>query len=323
MWKSFARLSHAWEEFGFSTEYLGAPMTDCLPTTGRKPSWIRSKLPGGPVYAEVRGIVDHHKLHTVCQSAECPNMGECWARGTATFMILGNVCTRACGFCAVATGLPTELDLDEPRRVADAVSLMKLRHCVITSVNRDELKDGGAAVWAETIRRVKAVAPELTLETLTGDFKGNRDLLLQVLEAKPDIYNHNLETVERMSRAVRPQASYERSLRVLSWARDNGSVTKSGLMLGIGERKPEIAESLKKLRDAGVRILTLGQYLQPGKQYLPVDRWVAPEEFAEWKHFAQDLGFESIASGPMVRSSYHADESAKIIPGMEATTLKR
>lgn len=298
-------------------------MSDCQPTIGRKPSWIRSKLPGGPVYAEVRGIVDNHKLHTVCQSAECPNMGECWARGTATFMILGNVCTRACGFCAVATGLPTELDLDEPKRVADAVALMKLRHCVITSVNRDELKDGGASIWAETIRRVKAVAPDLTLETLTGDFKGNRELLLQVLEAGPDIYNHNLETVERMSRAVRPQASYERSLRVLSWARDAGAVTKSGLMLGIGERKPEIAESLKKLREAGVRILTLGQYLQPGKQYLPVDRWVTPEEFAEWKHFAQDLGFESVASGPMVRSSYHADESARIIPGMETTTLKR
>jgi len=267
--------------------------------------------------------VDNHKLHTVCQSAECPNMGECWARGTATFMILGNVCTRACGFCAVATGLPTELDLDEPKRVADAVALMKLRHCVITSVNRDELKDGGASIWAETIRRVKAVAPELTLETLTGDFKGNRDLLLSVLEAKPDIYNHNLETVERMSRAVRPQASYDRSLRVLSWARDAGFVTKSGMMLGIGERKPEIAESLKMLRDAGVRILTLGQYLQPGKQYLPVDRWVTPDEFAEWKHFAQDLGFESVASGPMVRSSYHADESARIIPGLESTTLKR
>jgi len=176
------------------------------PAPVRKPSWIRSRLPGGPVYAEVRGIVDSHRLHTVCQSAECPNMGECWSRKTATFMILGNVCTRSCGFCAVATGLPTELDLDEPRRVAEAVVLMDLRHCVITSVNRDELADGGAGIWAHTILSVKAAAPTITLETLTGDFKGNRDLLLQVLEAGPDIYNHNLETVERISRAVRPQA---------------------------------------------------------------------------------------------------------------------
>lgn len=293
------------------------------PAPGRKPSWIRSRLPGGPAYAEVRGIVDGHKLHTVCQSAECPNMGECWARGTATFMILGNVCTRACGFCAVATGLPTELDLDEPRRVADAVRLMNLRHCVITSVNRDELADGGAGIWAQTIRAVKAVAPNLTLETLTGDFKGKRELLRQVLVAGPDIYNHNLETVERMSRAVRPQASYTRSLQVLSWAAEDGAITKSGLMLGIGERGPEIAEALKKLRDAGVKILTLGQYLQPGTQYLPVDRWVTPEEFAEWKHFAEDLGFQSVASGPMVRSSYHADESAQVVPGFQGVTLKR
>jgi lipoic acid synthetase len=297
--------------------------TEQTQTIGRKPSWIRSRLPGGPVFAEVRNIVDGHKLHTVCQSAECPNMGECWARGTATFMILGNVCTRACGFCAVATGLPTELDLDEPRRVADAVVLMRLRHCVITSVNRDELADGGAGIWAQTIRLVKAASPSLTLETLTGDFKGRQDLLLQVLEAGPDVYNHNLETVERMSRAVRPQASYERSLRVLSWAAQHGAVTKSGLMLGIGERLPEIADSLRRLRDAGVRILTLGQYLQPGKQYLPVDRWVTPDEFADWKAFAESIGFDSVASGPMVRSSYHADESAKLVPGFGDVTLKR
>jgi lipoic acid synthetase len=297
-----------------STEQPTAP--------GRKPSWIRSRLPGGPVFAEVRSIVDGHKLHTVCQSAECPNMGECWARGTATFMILGNVCTRACGFCAVATGLPTELDLDEPRRVADAVVLMHLRHCVITSVNRDELADGGAGIWAQTIRAVKTASPSLTLETLTGDFKGRQDLLQQVLDAGPDIYNHNLETVERMSRAVRPQASYERSLRILSWAAERGAVTKSGLMLGIGERLPEIADSLRRLRDAGVRILTLGQYLQPGKQYLPVDRWVTPDEFADWKAFAEDIGFDSVASGPMVRSSYHADESAKLVPGFGDVALK-
>jgi lipoic acid synthetase len=237
-------------------------------------------------------------------------MGECWARGTATFMILGNVCTRSCGFCAVATGLPTELDLDEPRRVAEAVSLMHLRHCVITSVNRDELLDGGAGIWAQTIRAVKAVSPSIVLETLTGDFKGNRDLLMQVLDASPDVYNHNLETVERISRAVRPQASFSRSLQVLEWAARTGAVTKSGLMLGIGEEKPEIAESLRRLRDVGTRILTLGQYLQPSPKHLPVHRWVSPDEFSEWKSFAEGLGFEAVASGPMVRSSYHADEAA-------------
>jgi lipoic acid synthetase len=303
-------------------------MSDCasstasVPATGRKPSWIRSRLPGGPAYAEVRGIVEGHKLHTVCQSAECPNMGECWNRGTATFMILGNVCTRACGFCAVATGRPTELDLDEPRRVADAVRLMKLKHVVVTSVNRDELADGGAGVWAATIRGIKEVAPNTTLETLTGDFKGREDLLRLVIDAGPDIYNHNLETVERMSRAVRPQASYERSLEVLRRAASWGAVTKSGLMLGIGERKPEIADALRRLRDVGVQILTLGQYLQPAKQYLPVDRWVTPDEFAEWKAFAEGIGFASVASGPMVRSSYHADETAKVVPGFEGVTLR-
>lgn len=298
-------------------------MTDSVPTSVvRKPSWIRSRLPGGPAFAEVRNIVDGNRLNTVCQSAECPNMGECWARGTATFMILGNVCTRSCGFCAVSTGRPTELDLDEPRRVAEAVALMKLRHCVITSVNRDELSDGGAGVWAATIRAVKATSPATSLETLTGDFKGKKELLMQVLEARPDVYNHNLETVERMSRAVRPQASYSRSLQVLAWATEEGAVTKSGMMLGIGERKPEIAESLRRLRDSGVQILTLGQYLQPAKQYLPVDRWVTPEEFAEWKVFAMDLGFISVSSAPMVRSSYHADESVKLIPGFEEVSLK-
>jgi lipoic acid synthetase len=276
----------------------------------RKPSWIRSRLPGGPVYGEVRAIVDGHKLHTVCQSAECPNMGECWARGTATFMILGNICTRSCGFCAVATGLPTELDKDEPRRVAEAVRLMALRHCVITSVNRDELADGGAGIWADTIRAVKEASPTTTLEVLTGDFKGARERLQLVLDAKPDIYNHNLETVERMSRAVRPQASYERSLQVLAWASSSAIPTKSGMMLGLGEEGSEIAAAIERLRSAGVRILTLGQYLQPSPRHLPVHRWVEPREFEDWKDYALSLGFDSVASGPMVRSSYHADEAA-------------
>jgi lipoic acid synthetase len=289
--------------------------------TPRLPTWIRSKLPGGPDYSRVRALVDEHRLHTVCQSAACPNMGECWARGTATFMILGNVCTRSCGFCNMATGRPTELDLDEPRRVAEAVRTLGLRHCVITSVNRDELSDSGASVWAATIRAVKAASPKTSLEVLTGDFKGRREHLMTVLDARPDVYNHNLETVERMSRAVRPQASYERSLQVLSWAREEGFTTKSGLMLGIGERPEEVEPTLVRLREAGVCVLTLGQYLQPSPKHLPVDRWVTPEEFARYKAFAQALGFEAVESGPMVRSSYHADEAVRTVPGFETTTL--
>lgn len=287
----------------------------------RLPSWIRSKLPGGPAYTAVRELVDKHQLHTVCQSAACPNMGECWARGTATFMILGNICTRACGFCNVATGRPTELDLDEPRRVAEAVATLNLRHCVITSVNRDELEDNGASVWAATILAVKQASPKTSLEVLTGDFKGKRELLMTVLAARPDIYNHNLETVERMSRAVRPQASYERSLQILAWAREEGFTTKSGMMLGIGERPEEVEPTIVRLRDAGVCVLTLGQYLQPSPKHLPVDRWVTPEEFAHYKQFALGLGFEAVESAPMVRSSYHADEAVRTVPGFEDTTL--
>ena len=295
-----------------------------LPHEGsRLPSWIRSKLPGGPAYSRMRELVDGHHLHTVCQSAACPNMGECWARGTATFMILGNVCTRSCGFCNVATGRPTELDLDEPRRVAEAVRTLGLRHCVITSVNRDELLDGGASIWAATIRAVKEVSSETRLEVLTGDFKGNREHLMTVLSARPDVYNHNLETVERMSRAVRPQASYQRSLQVLTWARAEGFITKSGLMLGIGEHVEEIPPTLEQLREAGVQVLTLGQYLQPSPRHLPVDRWVTPDEFARWKSFAFSLGFEAVESAPLVRSSYHADEAAHAIAAIEKTPQPR
>ncbi len=283
----------------------------------RKPGWLRAKLPNGAGYSAVRKMVDDNQLHTVCQSAQCPNMGECWSRGTATVMILGNICTRSCNFCAIQTGRPTELDLGEPARVADAVAKMGLRHCVITSVTRDELPDGGAAVWAATIRAIRHRNPGTAIEVLTPDFKGNLDQVDTVLEAEPDIFNHNVETVERLQKPVRVQAKYDRSLKVLRHAADQGHVTKSGIMLGLGETEPEIAATLRDMRAAGVKIVTLGQYLQPSARHLPVDRWVTPEEFAEWKRFGMEIGFEFIESGPLVRSSYHADEQSAAFTGID------
>ncbi len=277
----------------------------------RKPSWLRAKLPTSPDYRKVRAIVEHNELHTVCQSAQCPNMGECWSRGTATLMILGNVCTRACTFCAVHTGKPTELDLAEPARVADAVARMGLRHCVITSVARDDLKDGGATVWARTIRAIRNRCPQTAIEVLTPDFQGKLNNLDDVLDAEPDIFNHNLETIERLQKPIRRTASYNRSLDVLKHAGDRGFTTKSGLMLGIGEKPKEIGKALKDLRIADVNILTLGQYLQPTPSHTPVDRWVTPEEFEEWKKFSLDIGFDVVESGPLVRSSYHAEEQSE------------
>ena len=274
----------------------------------RKPSWLRAKLPTSPDYRKVRAIVENNELHTVCQSAQCPNMGECWSRGTATLMILGNVCTRACTFCAVHTGKPTELDLAEPARVADAVARMGLRHCVITSVARDDLKDGGATVWARTIRAIRNRCPQTAIEVLTPDFQGKLNNLDDVLDAEPDIFNHNLETIERLQKPIRRTASYNRSLDVLKHAGDRGFTTKSGLMLGIGEKPKEIGKALKDLRIADVNILTLGQYLQPTPSHTPVARWVTPEEFEEWKKFSLDIGFDVVESGPLVRSSYHAEE---------------
>ncbi|HAT60739.1 MAG TPA: lipoyl synthase, partial [Opitutae bacterium] len=249
----------------------------------RKPDWLRAKLPSGSAYSAVRKMVDENRLHTVCQSAQCPNMGECWSRGTATVMILGNICTRSCNFCAIQTGRPTELDLGEPARVADAVAKMNLRHCVITSVTRDELKDGGASVWAATIRAIRYRNPGTAIEVLTPDFRGKLDQIDTVLAAEPDIFNHNVETVERLQKPVRVQARYDRSLEVLRHAADQGHVTKSGIMLGLGETKPEIARTLKDMRATGIKIVTLGQYLQPSSRHLPVDRWVTPEEFEDWK----------------------------------------
>jgi lipoic acid synthetase len=293
---------------------------EALPMNARKPAWLRAKIPGGPVYQETTRIVREHKLHTVCESAQCPNLGECWSRKTATIMILGNICTRSCGFCAVQTGRPTELDRDEPRRVAEAIRLMGLKHAVITSVARDELRDGGAGIWAETIRAVREQNPQTAIEVLIPDFKGRWQDLETVLAAKPDILNHNVETVPRLHKQVRPQARYERSLEMLRRAKTAGFVTKSGLMLGIGERDDEIDATLRDMAADGLDILTLGQYLRPSAQHLPMFRWVSPEDFARWKIFALGLGVRVVESGPLVRSSYHADEqSDALVPGSRAS----
>jgi lipoyl synthase len=278
--------------------------------TSRKPAWLRAKLPSGPGYSAVRKLVDEHHLHTVCQSAQCPNLGECWSRGTATVMILGNICTRSCNFCAIQTGRPTEYDLAEPARVAEAVAIMNLKHCVITSVARDDLKDGGASVWAATIRAVRHRNPHTAIEVLIPDFKGRNDDLDLVLEARPDILNHNLETVERLQKPVRVQARYDRSRGVLRHAKSRGLTTKTGIMLGLGEEAAEIEQTLKDIAADQINILTIGQYLQPTPQHWKIARWVTPEEFAHWKKLGLELGIGVVESGPMVRSSYHADEQS-------------
>ncbi len=277
---------------------------------GRKPPWLKVKLPGGHGYTRLRAIVDENRLHTVCESARCPNLGECWGRGTATVMILGDVCTRSCGFCHIATGRPPVLDLDEPRRVAQAAAKLNLKHMVITSVNRDELADGGSTIWAQTISAVRQASPTTRIEVLIPDFCGHWVDLDRVLAAKPDILNHNMETVASQYQRVRPQAKYARSLELLRRAKDQGFTTKTGLMLGIGEQPNELLQALKDIRAAQVDILTLGQYLQPTRDHLPIDRWVTPEEFAHWKALGLELGFTVVESGPLVRSSYHADEQA-------------
>lgn len=276
----------------------------------QKPDWLRGKLPSSPEYKKVREIVDAHDLHTVCKSARCPNMGECWSRGTATVMILGNICTRSCRFCAIETGRPTEPDLGEPARVAESIDRMNLRHAVITSVARDDLRDGGASVWAATIRAIHNRVPECAVEVLTADFRGRREHLDRVLDACPDIFNHNLETVKRLQRPIRKTARYNRSLWVLEHAKSRGFITKSGIMLGIGERADEIKEVLNDMVRVGVDVLTIGQYLQPSKEHAAIDRWVSPEEFLDWKEYALDIGFGVCESGPMIRSSYHAEEQS-------------
>jgi len=274
----------------------------------QKPDWLRVKLPTGKEYAEVRRLVDTHKLHTICESGNCPNMGECWGAGTATFMILGNICTRSCGFCAVATGRPLAVDTNEPARVAESVRLMKVKHCVITSVDRDELKDGGSVIWAETVNKIREESPGTTMETLIPDFAGKWENLQRIIDVCPEIVSHNLETVKRLTKQVRIQAKYDRSLEVLKRLKDAGIKTKSGIMLGLGETEEELYEAMDDLRAAGVDILTLGQYLQPTTKHLPVVRFVKPQEFALFKEVALSKGFRYVESGPLVRSSYHAEK---------------
>jgi lipoic acid synthetase len=289
---------------------------EAMPLTTRKPDWLRVRSPGGPNYLRLKQLMRGLKLHSVCEEAGCPNIGECWEAGTATFLILGDVCTRACKYCAIAHGLPTELDLDEPRRVAEAVAELALEHVVITSVNRDELADGGASIFAETIRLCRARRPAMTIEVLIPDFKGDEAALRAVVEARPDILNHNLETVERLHPWARPGGRYWRSISYLGAAKrmDPGLLTKSGVILGMGEAEDEIRQALVDLRKASVDILTLGQYLRPTKHHAPVARFVSPQEFAEWKRVGeQELGFRHVESGPLVRSSYHAETQARTV----------
>ena len=273
----------------------------------RKPDWLRVKLPIGEEYKKVRHLVDTYNLHTICQSGNCPNMGECWGAGTATFMILGNVCTRSCSFCAVKTGRPNEYDEDEPRRVAEAISLMKVKHAVITSVNRDELKDRGAEIWYQTVVKVKELSPETTIETLIPDVKSNWDALIRMIEAGQEVVSHNMETVGRLYRLVRPQAKYERSLEQIQRTKAFGKRTKSGIMVGLGETKDEMLQAMDDLAAHGCDVLTIGQYLQPTPMHLAVAEFIHPDIFAMYKEEGMNRGFAFVESGPLVRSSYHAE----------------
>jgi lipoic acid synthetase len=273
----------------------------------KKPDWLRVKLPSGEAFRKVRGLVDQYQLHTICESGNCPNMGECWGAGTATFMILGNICTRGCSFCAVATGRPTELDLDEPYRVADAIRLMGVKHAVLTSVNRDELQDRGATVWAATVREIRKASPSTTLETLIPDVKANWDALDLMISERPEVVSHNMETVEPLYRLVRPQARYKRSLEQLSRISAAGLRTKTGFMVGLGETRDDVARLLDDLTESRVHVVTIGQYLQPTARHLEVAEYVHPDLFAEYKQMGYDRGFDFVESGPLVRSSYHAE----------------
>ena len=278
---------------------------------GKKPDWLKVKLPTGDNYSEVLSLLRNKKLNTVCEEAKCPNIAECWNHRTATFMILGDTCTRSCGFCNVKVGLPTELDLEEPERVVDAIKQLDLSHAVITSVNRDELEDGGAAIFKECVRLLREKKPDCTVEILIPDFKGDEKAFNIIMKNPPDILNHNLETVKRLYHAVRPQAKYERSLNLIRWFKEKGLKTKSGIMVGIGETKDEVLILMKDLLSHGCDIMTIGQYLQPTKQHLPVDRFVAPEEFKMYKEEGLKMGFKIVESSPLVRSSYHAHQHAR------------
>ena len=273
----------------------------------KKPEWIRVKLPTGKKYTELRGLVDKYKLNTICTSGSCPNMGECWAEGTATFMILGNICTRSCGFCGVQTGRPSAVDWAEPEKVANSIKIMKIKHAVLTSVDRDDLKDMGSIIWAETVNAVRRISPGTTMETLIPDFQGNTRNIDRIIEVAPEVVSHNIETVRRLTRKVRVQAKYDTSIEVLRYLKDQGvNRTKSGIMLGLGETEDEVKDALHDLREAQVDVVTIGQYLQPSKKHLPVQQFITPDVFKKLEVFALDLGFRHVESGPLVRSSYKA-----------------
>ena len=291
-------------ELPILNDVLKSPIT----IVNKKPNWLRVKLPIGEEYKHVRNLVDTHNLHTICESGNCPNMGECWGEGTATFMILGNICTRSCGFCAVATGRPLPVDWDEPQRVAEAIHLMKVKHAVVTSVDRDEIKDGGSIVWYNTIKAIKSLNPFTTLETLIPDFKAEKENIQRIIDAAPEVVSHNIETVERLTKRVRIQAKYWRSMQTLRILKEGGMRTKSGIMLGLGETKEEVIQTMHDLKESNVDVITIGQYLQPSKKHLDVDRFVHPDEFAEYREIGYQIGFDYVESGPLVRSSYHSDK---------------
>jgi len=274
----------------------------------KKPKWLKVKLPTGQAYKAVRGITKSHNLHTICESGNCPNMGECWGAGTATFMILGNICTRSCGFCNVMTGRPLVVDILEPKKVARSVQLMKIKHAVITSVDRDDLKDGGSSIWVETINEIRKENPETTMETLIPDFKGRLKDIQPIIDVAPEVVSHNIETVRRLTKKVRIQAKYDRSLDVLRYLNEGGIKTKSGIMLGLGEAEEEVVEAMHDLRKVGVSIITIGQYLQPSKKHLSVLEFITPDQFKKYETIGLSLGFRHVESGPLVRSSYHAEK---------------
>jgi lipoic acid synthetase len=276
--------------------------------TKKKPKWLRVKLPIGENYKKLRNLVSEHKLHTICESGNCPNMGECWGAGTATFMILGNICTRSCGFCAVATGRPDEVDIFEPARVAKSIKLMEVKHAVITSVDRDDLKDGGAEIWANTVRAIRKHSPGTTMETLIPDFQGKWENIEPITNVAPEIVSHNIETVKRLTKSIRIQAKYDRSIELLKRLKDAGMKTKSGLMLGLGETEDEVIEAMEDLRKVKVDIITLGQYLQPSAKHLTVKEFITPEQFNKYKEIGLQMGFRHVESAPLVRSSYHAEK---------------
>ncbi len=274
----------------------------------KKPKWLKVKLPTGQAYKNVRGVTKSHNLHTICESGNCPNMGECWGEGTATFMILGNICTRSCGFCNVMTGRPLAVDISEPKKVARSIKLMKVKHAVITSVDRDDLKDGGASVWVDTVNEIRKENPQITMETLIPDFKGKLEDIQKIIDVAPDVVSHNMETVRRLTKKVRIQAKYDRSLDTLRYLYEGGIKTKSGVMLGLGETEAEVVETMKDLRFVGVQIITIGQYLQPTKKHLPVFEYITPEQFKKYEEIGLSLGFKHVESSPLVRSSYHAEK---------------